>query len=155
MATRGIAQLKQRGIAFDPLHYRFEHRTDVARTAADALGLPYDEVVKSLVFRASDGSFLFALLGSDAHVSVRNLGRATGHKHVDAASPRDAQRITGYLIGGISPLGAKTPLPVVLDATTASHRRLAINAGARGTLVRLKTDDLVRVTGAKVADIRT
>ncbi len=146
--------MRRNGIAFDELRYRFEHGTDVARTAADTLGIPHDEVVKSLVFRAFDGSFLFALLGSDAHVSVRNLGRATGHKHVEAASPRDAQRITGYQVGGISPLGAKTPLPVVLDATTARHPQLVINAGARGTLIRLRTDDLVCVTGATVADIR-
>ena len=155
MATRGIVELQRKGIAFDALCYRYEPGTDVARTAADALGLPHEEMVKSLVFRASDGSFLFALLGSDAHVSARNLGRATGHKHVEAASPRDAQRITGYQVGGISPLGAKSSLPVVLDATTAKHPQLVINAGARGTLVRLKTDDLVRTTGATVADIRT
>ncbi|MBU0595458.1 Cys-tRNA(Pro) deacylase, partial [Candidatus Bipolaricaulota bacterium] len=111
-------------------------------------------VLKSLVFRADDGSFLFALIASDASVSTRKLGRATGHKHVDAASPRDAERVTGYLVGGISPLGARQQLPVVLDRVTARHARLVINAGARGTLVQLATEDLIRVTDARLTDIR-
>jgi Cys-tRNA(Pro)/Cys-tRNA(Cys) deacylase len=87
-------------------------------------------------------------------VSLRKFGRATGHKHVEAASPRDAERVTGYRVGGISPFGARQVLPVVLDQTTAAHEELVINAGARGTLVRIATRDLVSVTEAIVADIR-
>lgn len=154
MTTRGIAELQQRGIAFDVLHYRFEHRTQVARAAAEAIGVPPDRVVKSLVFVADCRTFVFALIGGDASVSRRKLGRAIGRKQAEPAAARDAQRMTGYLVGGISPLGAKTALPVVLDAAAAMHRDLVINAGARGTLVRLTTEDLIRVTGAIVADIR-
>ena len=151
MALRGIELLKEHGIAHEVLTYRF---VKGARAAADALGLPHENVVKSLVFRAEDGSFLFALLGGDANVSLRNLGRASGHKHMEAASPRDAQRITGYQVGGISPLGSRTALPVFLDETTAAHDHLIINAGGRGTLVRLATSDLINIIGATVADIR-
>ena len=126
-----------------------------ARIAAKAVGEPEEIVLKSLVFRADDGSFLFALIASDENVSTRKLGRATGHKHVEAAAPRDAQRVTGYLVGGISPLGARQELSVYLDRETARQPALVINAGARGTLVTLATDDLIRATDARLADLRT
>jgi len=151
MALRGIQLLKEGGIEHEVLTYRF---VKGARAAADALGLPHKSVVKSLVFRADDGSFVFALLGGDANVSLRNLGRASGYKHVEAAAPRDAQRVTGYQVGGISPLGSRTALPVFLDKMTAEHKELIINAGGRGTLVRLATFDLISITCAEIADIR-
>ncbi|MFC2106031.1 YbaK/EbsC family protein [Candidatus Bipolaricaulota bacterium] len=151
MALRGIEVLKRLNIDHEVLTYRF---VKGARVAADALNVPHDGMVKSLVFRADDGSFLFALLGGDANVSPRNLGRALGHKHVEAAAPRDAERMTGYQVGGISPLGSRNTLPVLLDTLTAQHEQLIINAGGRGTLVRLATSDLIRITAASVVDIR-
>ena len=151
MATRGIQLLKDQGVEHEILTYRF---VKGARAAADALYLQHEAVVKSLVFRADDGSFLFALLGGDANVSLRNLGRTSGHKHVEAAAPRDAERITGYQVGGISPLGSRNVLPIFLDEVTARNPYLIINAGGRGTLVRLATSDLIRITAASVVDIR-
>ena len=153
MATRGIQRLRELGIEHEVLTYRYDRMG--ARIAAAAVEEPEEIVLKSLVFRADDGSFLFALIASNANVSTRQLGRATGHKHVEAAAPRDAQRVTGYLVGGISPLGARQTLPVVLDRETARHPALVINAGARGTLVKLDTADLIRATDARLAHLRT
>jgi len=153
MTTRGIHVLRDAGIEHEILTYRYVRMG--ARIAADAVGLPHEIVLKSLVFRVDDGSFLFALISGNANVSTRSLGRATGHKHVEAAAPRDAEHVTGYRVGGISPLGARHTLPVILDERTASHPSLVINAGTRGTLVRLATPDLIRVLNASVADIRT
>jgi len=144
--------LRDLGIEHEVLTYRYVKIG--AQIAAAAVGVPAEIVLKSLVFRADDDEFLFALIASDTSVSTRKLGRATAHKHVDAAAPRDAQRVTGYLVGGISPLGARRRLTVVLDRETARHPALVINAGARGTLVRLATDDLIRATGARLADLR-
>jgi len=125
-----------------------------ARIAAEAVDPPADIVLKSLMFQVNDGSFVFALVGGNGSVSTRKLGRATGHKHVGAASPRNAERVTCYQVGGISPLGAKTDLPAVLDEAAAAHSSLILNAGARGTLVRIATHDLIRLIDAQVADIR-
>ena len=152
MATRGIQRLRARGIEHEILTYRYERMG--ARIAAAAVGLPEEVVLKSLVFQADDGAFLFVLLSGNASVSTRKVGRATGHKHVETASPRDAERMTGYRVGGISPLGSRRRLPVVLDEETAAHAHLVINAGARGTLVRLATADLIELTGATHADVR-
>ena len=152
MSTLGIQALRTSGIEHEILEYRYVKMG--AAIAAEAVGLPEPMVLKSLVFRADD-EFLFGLIGAEAHASTRKIGRATGHKHVEAAAPRDAQRVTGYLVGGISPLGARHRLKVLLDETTAENESLVINAGARGTLVRLATKDLVRLTDATICDIRT
>jgi Cys-tRNA(Pro)/Cys-tRNA(Cys) deacylase len=152
MATRGIQVLRDHGVEHDVLTYRYDKMG--ARIAAEAIDEPEDVVLKSLVFEADDGTFLFALISGNANVSTRKLGRVSGHKHVAAASPRDAQRVTGYQVGGISPLGARTKLPTFLDETTARESRLIINAGGRGTLIRLATSDLVRLAAATVADLR-
>jgi len=152
MTTRGIYVLRDAGIEYEVLRYRYERVG--ARVAADAIEVPHELVLKSLVFRDSDGAFLFALIGADANVSPRSLGRATERKHVEAAAPRDAERVTGYQVGGISPLGSRQALPVVLDEASANHPSLVLNAGARGTLVRLATTDLIRVTDAQIAAIR-
>ena len=152
MSTRGIYALREANVEHEVLEYRYDRVG--ARLAAAAVGRPEAEVLKSLVFHADD-DFLFVLVSSDASVGTRKVGCATGHKHVEAAAPRDAQRVTGYLVGGVSPLGARRLLPVLLDETTAHLPHLVINAGARGTLVRLATADLIRLTDATIADVRS
>jgi Cys-tRNA(Pro)/Cys-tRNA(Cys) deacylase len=151
MSTRGIYVLREANVPHEILEYRYDRVG--ARLAAAAVGRPEAEVLKSLVF-CGDDEFFFVLVASDAEVSTRKVGRATGHKHVEPAAPRDAQRVTGYLVGGISPLGARQPLPILLDEAAARRPHLVINAGARGTLVRLATADLIAVTGAVLADVR-
>lgn len=121
---------------------------------AEALNLPEEIVSKTIVFQADDLSFLLALMGGDGAVSEKKLARASGHKEVSPAAPRDAERITGYQIGGIGPFGLKRPLPAFLDEATAQHDEIVINAGARGTMLGLSTADLIRLTDATVADIR-
>lgn len=153
MTTRGIALLKKRAIAHEVFAY--EYAEGGARAAAEAIGRSHGEVVKSLVFEGAGLGFLFALIDGNGNISTRKLGRAAGIKHVAAAAPRDAERITGYQVGGISPLGSKKRLPVYLDATTASQESIVLNAGARGTLVRVATADLVSLLDATVADLRT
>ena len=152
MTTRGIECLKQAGAQFEILPYR--HEAKGAKPVAKALNLPEEIVIKTIVFQADDRSFLLALMGGDGSVSEKKLARVSGHKRVSSAPPRDAERITGYQIGGIGPFGLRRPLPVFLDETTSQHREVVINAGARGTMIRLAMDDLVRLSDAAVTDIR-
>jgi len=153
MTTRGIEYLKKDGVPHEVLAYR--HEVKGVRYAAQTLGLPDEIVIKSLIFQANDGSFLFALMSGDGNVSEKKLARASSHKRVAPASPHDAERVTGYQVGGISPLGAKQPLPVFLDSAITAHPEVVINVGARGTLVRHASKDLIELTDAIVADIRT
>jgi len=152
MTTRGIEQLKKADVRFEILPYR--HEVKGAKPVAEALNLPEEIVIKTIVFQADDRPFLLALMGGDGTVSEKKLARVSSHKHVSSAPPRDAERITGYQIGGIGPFGLKRPLPVFLDEVTAQHDEIVINAGARGMMIRLSTADLIRLTEATVADIR-
>jgi Cys-tRNA(Pro)/Cys-tRNA(Cys) deacylase len=152
MTTRGIEQLKKAGVPFQELVYRHEDKG--AKFAAERVGLEERRVIKTLVFQTDDRRFLLALMAADGAVSEKKLARVVGRKWVAPASSRDAERVTGYEIGGISPLGMKRPLAVVIDQELVKEGEVAINAGARGTLVRLATRDLVCLTGAKAADIR-
>ena len=152
MTTRGIEQLKANDVTFDVLTYR--HKAKGARVVAETLSLPKEMVIKTLVFQADDRTFLLALMSGDGMVSLKKLAQASSHKRVTPAAPRDAERITGYQVGGISPLGTKRQLPVFLDRALTSLPQVVINAGARGTMVRVATKDLIGQTYATVADIR-
>jgi Cys-tRNA(Pro) deacylase len=122
----------------------YHHEVKGVRYAAQTLWLPDEIVIKSLIFQANDRLFIFALMSGDGNVSEKKLARASGHK-----------RVTGYQVGGISPLGTKKPLPVFLDSAIAAYPEVVINAGARGTLVRRALKDLIGLTDAIVVDIRT
>jgi len=152
MTMRGIEQLKQAGVRFEILPYR--HEVKGAKPVAEALNLPEEIVIKTIVFQTDDRSFLLALMGGDGTISEKKLARVSDHKRVSPAAPRDAERVTGFQIGGIGPFGLKQLLPVFLDEVTAQLDEIVINAGARGTMIRLATKDLIRLTGATVADIR-
>jgi Cys-tRNA(Pro)/Cys-tRNA(Cys) deacylase len=152
VTTRGIEQLRARGIPFERLDYDPIEKS--VRYAAAVLDLPQSRVLKSVVFASNAGRFVFALMAADGNVSAKKLARAVGAKRMAPASPRDAQRITGYRIGGISPLGARERLPVVLDVRASREPWLVLNAGDRGVLVRLGTSDALTVLTPLIADIR-
>lgn len=149
--TRGITALRAAGVEHAVHTYGYEAR-DAALHAAAALGVEPRLMLKSLVFAAGEG-FAFALVGADAELSLRAAARELGAKSARMATRAEAERQTGYQVGGISPLGARRPLPVLLDAASAGGDRLWLNAGGRGVIVELATPDLVRMTGAVAAAI--
>jgi Cys-tRNA(Pro)/Cys-tRNA(Cys) deacylase len=140
--TRGMRDLREHGVAFT--EHRYEHRLKGAAYAADALGLDPAMVAKTLVTEL-DGTFAFALVPGDRELSLRGLARAAGTRSAALASERDAQRLTGYAIGGISPFGSKTALPVYAVEDWLARERVALNGGARGVIVELASADLVRL----------
>jgi Cys-tRNA(Pro)/Cys-tRNA(Cys) deacylase len=123
-----------------------------AEGAARALDVAPERMFKSLVAEAGD-RFVFALVPATAELSPKKLSRAAGVKSAQMADPRDAERITGYRVGGISPLGCRRPLPVYLDASAGRFPLICLNAGGRGRIVELAVADLVRLTGATVVDL--
>jgi len=109
MTTRGIERLKEHGVSHEVLTYH--HEVKGVRYAAQMLGLPDEIVIKSLIFQANDGSFIFALMSGDGNVSEKKLARASGHKRVAPASPHDAERVTGYQVGGSAPWERRSRFP--------------------------------------------
>ena len=137
-------------MAFDV--HTYEHLEKGAEFAASALGMPLDRFAKTLVVEAA-GDPVFALMPGDRELSLKKIARAAGTKQAQLADPRDAERVTGYLVGGISPFGARRALPSYLEESLLEHERIAINAGQRGVILELATADVMRLLDAVAADL--
>ncbi|MBA2769816.1 MAG: aminoacyl-tRNA deacylase, partial [Sporichthyaceae bacterium] len=121
--------------------------------AAEALGVPAEVVFKTLVARV-DGRLTMAVVPVSGSLDLKALAAAVGGKRAVLAEPADAERATGSVVGGISPLGSRSALPVVIDDSALGLDRMWVSAGKRGLQVSLSPADLVAVTAARTAPIR-
>ncbi len=149
-ATRGTTVLKKAGVPFE-LH-TYEHRVKGAAYAAEALDIEPARLAKTLVAEV-DGDPVFVLVPGDETLDLKALARAAGGKAAALVEQRDAERLTGYQVGGISPFGSRKALPVYAERRYLEHERVALNAGGRGAILELARDDLVRVLAPTVADL--
>jgi len=120
--------------------------------AAAALGVDPAQVFKTLITDV-DGALTVAVVPVDAQLDLKALAAAVGGKRAVMADPAAAQRATGYVVGGISPLGQKRRLATVVDASALLFPTVLVSAGRRGVDVELAPADLVRLTGARTADV--
>jgi Cys-tRNA(Pro)/Cys-tRNA(Cys) deacylase len=154
-ATRGTDQLQRAGIEHRLLEYGYGSGDGggAAEEAAALLGVEPERMFKSLVAQAGE-ELVFGLVAAGDSLSLKKLAAAAGSKSARMAAPADAERATGYQVGGISPLGSRRRLRVFLDATASGFERICLNAGGRGLIVELETSRLVEQTGAVVTDLR-
>jgi Cys-tRNA(Pro)/Cys-tRNA(Cys) deacylase len=151
--TPAVRALEAAGVPFT-LH-EYDHDPGVRSfglEAADALGLDRNQVFKTLLVTA-DGEHAVAIVPVSAQLSLKAVGAALGRKRVEMCDPAVAQRITGYVVGGISPLGQRQRLPAVVDETCVLYDTVYVSGGRRGLDVGVAPDDLVRLLDAIVADI--
>jgi Cys-tRNA(Pro)/Cys-tRNA(Cys) deacylase len=120
--------------------------------AADALGVSRDRLFKTLVAEV-DGNLTVAVVPVSATLDLKALAGAAGGKRAAMADPAQAERVTGYVRGGISPLGQRKRLPTVVDSSASGFPTIYVSAGRRGLQVELAPADLVRLTGAATAGI--
>ncbi|MFE9770193.1 Cys-tRNA(Pro) deacylase [Streptomyces sp. NPDC005931] len=120
--------------------------------AAEAMGVSPDRVFKTLVADV-DGTLTVAIVPVAGQLDLKALAAAVGGKRAAMADPALAERSTGYVRGGISPLGQRKKLPTVLDASASSHKTVCVSAGRRGLEVELSPDDLAGLTRAVFAPI--
>lgn len=130
----------------DPAHGSY------GEEAAAALGLDPARVFKTLVVTV-DGALAVAVVPVGGQLDLKRLAAACGGKRAALAEPRDAERATGYVLGGISPLGQRTRLPTVVDASALASQTVFVSAGRRGLEIELSPADLVKLTEAATADI--
>jgi Cys-tRNA(Pro)/Cys-tRNA(Cys) deacylase len=121
--------------------------------AAEALGLSHEEVFKTLVARV-DGALVTAVIPVAGSLDLKALAAAVGGKKAAMAEPADAERATGYVVGGISPLGQRSRLTCVVDESVLGLAAVYVSAGRRGLQVRLAPADLLRVSAARTAPLR-
>lgn len=150
--TRGTKLLREAGVEHVLHEYRYTGEGPAAGEAAERLGIEPERMFKSLVVAAGE-DLVFALLPATAELSLKKLAAATGAKQARMAKPDDAERSTGYQLGGITPLGSRRRLPVYLDSTALHHDRVCLNAGGRGKIVELDTAELMKLTSASPADL--
>ena len=120
--------------------------------AAAALDLPADRVFKTLVAEV-DGRLSVALVPVAGSLDLKALAAALGGKRAVMADPAAAERATGYVRGGISPLGQRRPLPTVVDASALEHGTIYVSAGRRGLEVEVAPGELLRLTGGRAAPL--
>jgi Cys-tRNA(Pro)/Cys-tRNA(Cys) deacylase len=158
--TRAIDLLRRSGID----HRVHPYETSVRRgrdrdarpsyglEAAAALGIDPGRVLKTLVARV-DGRFVLALVPADRELDLGRLADAVGGRRAELSAPMEAERATGYVVGGISPLGSRRPMAVVMDASSSDHQTILVSAGRRGLQMELAPADLAALAAAIVAPI--
>jgi Cys-tRNA(Pro) deacylase len=141
--TRGTAFLKKHGIAYTEHPYDYVEHGGTAASAA-ALGVPEHQVVKTLVMQDERGRPLVVLMHGDRKVSTRALARQIGARRIEPCRPQDAERHSGYQVGGCSPFGLRKPLPIYMERSILALERIYINGGRRGFLVGVDPREIVR-----------
>lgn len=152
-STPATSALTRAGVAFQERPYA--HDADAPSyglEAAEALGVVPDRVFKTLLAEV-DGRLVVGVVPVSGSLDLKSLAAAVGGKRAGMADPAVAERATGYVVGGISPIGQRRALPTVVDDTVTAHSTVLVSGGRRGLDVELAPQDLLRVTGAHTAPI--
>jgi len=149
--TNAIKWLRSQGAAFEVLEYEFSEVG--ADRAAEAVGRPLETCCKTLIVDVSGRQFWVAIVPGDQRFDTRKMAAAVGARQADLAEHAEAEKITGYRVGGISPFAMRRRLPVLVEESLLALEKISVNGGRRGTLVELSTQDLVRLLDARPADL--
>ena len=151
--TPATVALTRAGIAFTLHEYAHDPRaTSYGSEAAEALGLDPDRVFKTLLADV-DGDLVVAVVPVAGWLDLKALARALGCRKAAMADPKDAERSTGYVVGGIAPVGQKRRLPTVVDESATAYDVVYVSAGRRGLDLGIAPADLVAATGAITAEV--
>jgi Cys-tRNA(Pro)/Cys-tRNA(Cys) deacylase len=151
--TRATLALTQLGISFTLHSYEYDPDAEsIGLQAAEALGVQPDGVLKTLMAEV-DGKPVCVVVPSDKEVSMKKLAAAFGGKAAKMMRPTDAERLTGYHVGGISPFGQKKRVPTAIEETALTQSRVYLNGGQRGLQINLDPNDACKALGAIVAQL--
>jgi len=151
--TPATIAITKTGLPFALANYDYDPDADrVGLQAAEAMGVEASIVFKTLMAEV-DGKPVCVVVPSDEEVNMKKLAAAFGGKHAAMMKPADAERLTGYKVGGISPFGQKRKVPTVIEETVVLLDEIFMNGGQRGLQVRMKPDDAIAALEAKPADV--
>lgn len=152
-STRAIVALKAARIPFELLTYKYDpNAAEIGMHAADALGISPDILLKTLMLDTPSGAMI-ALLPSNQQLDLKAYANAAKIKSCALMGKPDAQRLSGYVIGGISPIGQKKQLPTLIAHCVEQVEWVICNGGQRGVQVKVAPDDLAKICGADFAVI--
>jgi Cys-tRNA(Pro)/Cys-tRNA(Cys) deacylase len=145
--------LEEAGIPFELREYEVDPEDLTAETVARKIGLPIEQVFKTLVVKGDRNGVCLAVIPGDAELNLKALAKATGDRKVELAPLKEVQPLTGYIRGGVTALAAKRDFPVYLDESAILYDVISISAGVRGTQIVLRPDDYERITRATLVEI--
>lgn len=153
--TPATVALEKAGVAFKLHEYDYDPNAGrIGMQAAEALGVSPQRLLKTLMAKAG-GQPVCVVIASDREVSLKKLAAAAGTKDAAMLPAAEAERITGYHVGGISPLGQKKRLKVFIDAAAMAHPTIIFNGGRRGLQIEIPPGEFVNLLGATAADLQS
>jgi Cys-tRNA(Pro)/Cys-tRNA(Cys) deacylase len=151
--TNAARILDRMGVRYELRAYEVDPEDLAAETVARKIGLPAEQVWKTLVARGDRHGVCLAVVPGDAELDLKALARATGDAKVETVGLKDVQPLTGYIRGGVTVFGCKKDYPVFVDRAMTRFDVVSVSAGARGLQILLAPDDYVRAAKAKLCDI--
>jgi Cys-tRNA(Pro)/Cys-tRNA(Cys) deacylase len=153
MKTNAVRMLDQLKIPYELRVYEVsEHELD-ALSVARKVNMPPEATFKTLVARGDKTGVILACVPGNIELDLKKLAAATGNKKVELVALKEIQPLTGYIRGGVSPLGSKKKYPLFLDQSALNHGQISVSAGQRGLQMILSPHDLQRVAQATLADL--
>jgi Cys-tRNA(Pro)/Cys-tRNA(Cys) deacylase len=150
IAARTLDQLK---IDYELRAYEVSEDELDAVSVARKVNMPPEATFKTLVTRGDKTGVILACVPGDVELDFKKLATATGDKKVEMVAVKEIQSLTGYIRGGVSPLGSKKKYPLYLDQSALNHERISVSAGRRGLQMILAPEDLKRAANATMADL--
>jgi Cys-tRNA(Pro)/Cys-tRNA(Cys) deacylase len=153
MKTNAARQLDSHGIVYEVREYEVDPDDLNAESVARKIGMPAEQVFKTLVARGDKHGVCFAVVPGDQQLDLKALAHLTGDKKIDTVPLKEVQPLTGYVRGGVTALAAKKPYPVFVDETIELFDIISVSAGMRGAQLILSPADYLRATSAKTGAI--
>jgi Cys-tRNA(Pro)/Cys-tRNA(Cys) deacylase len=152
--TPGINSAEQAGIPHKVHEYSHDSSAEsYGEEAAQKMAVPEQQVFKTLVVRLDNNELAVAVVPVSSMLSMKLFAKAAGAKKASMADKTDVERSTGYVLGGVSPLGQKKKLKTIIDSSAGNHSTVYVSAGRRGLEIELAPDDLQKLSNAVLAEI--
>ena len=151
--TNAARLLDSLSITYELRAYQVDPGDLTAISVAHTIGLPPEQVFKTLLTHTNTGDHLFAVIPGDAELDLKKLAHAAGAKKVELASLKEVEPLTGYIRGGVTVMGARKPFPAYADETIELFDVISVSAGLRGLQLVLDPADYLRAAEATVADL--
>ena len=151
--TNAMRQLDAAKIKYTPCEYEVDESDLSGTHIADCIGLPYEKVFKTIVTRGDKTGLNVFCIPCHREIDLKKAAAVTGNKKLEPVPVKELLGLTGYIRGGCSPVGMKKKFPTYFDASAEQLEELTVSAGVKGIQLLLKREDIIRFTGARLADI--
>ena len=153
MKTNAVRALEDSGVPFELRTYPVDPDDLSAETVANKIGMPAEQVFKTLVVKGDRNGVCLAVIPGNTELDLKALSRLSGDRRVELAPLKDVQPLTGYIRGGVTALAGKKEYPVFIDETAILFDAISVSAGVRGTQIVLNPEDYIRIVRGTLGEI--